>query len=84
MVLRRCKVMDLRLSELAPRHLESKFLRIDAEKAPFFVQKLQVSHDARTKGAMIEYCSPVSCIFTTECRWATRASGLLYLAQERT
>ncbi|CAM9387099.1 unnamed protein product [Laminaria digitata] len=38
----RCKVMDLRLSELAPRHLESKFLRIDAEKAPFFVQKLQV------------------------------------------
>ncbi|CAN0500292.1 unnamed protein product [Scytosiphon promiscuus] len=35
--------MDLRLSELAPRHLESKFLRIDAEKCPFFVEKLQVS-----------------------------------------
>ena len=38
----RCKVMDMRLGELAPRHLESKFLRIDAEKTPFFVQKLQV------------------------------------------
>lgn len=38
----RCKVMDMRLGELAPRHLETKFLRIDAEKAPFFVQKLQV------------------------------------------
>ncbi|CAM9435435.1 unnamed protein product [Ectocarpus sp. 6 AP-2014] len=37
----RCKVMDMRLGELAPRHLETKFLRIDAEKAPFFVQKLQ-------------------------------------------
>lgn len=35
--------MDMRLAELAPRHLETKFLRIDAEKAPFFVQKLQVS-----------------------------------------
>ncbi|CAM9366368.1 unnamed protein product [Hapterophycus canaliculatus] len=34
--------MDMRLAELAPRHLETKFLRIDAEKAPFFVQKLQV------------------------------------------
>lgn len=41
-VSRRCKVMDMRLGELAPRHLETKFLRIDAEKAPFFVQKLQV------------------------------------------
>lgn len=41
-VVRRCKVMDMRLGELAPRHLETKFLRIDAEKAPFFVQKLQV------------------------------------------
>ncbi|CAM9910203.1 unnamed protein product, partial [Ectocarpus sp. 12 AP-2014] len=38
----RCKVMDMRLGDLAPRHLETKFLRIDAEKAPFFVQKLQV------------------------------------------
>lgn len=38
----RCKVMDMRLGELAPRHLESKFLRIDAEKTPFFVEKLQV------------------------------------------
>ncbi|CAN0408120.1 unnamed protein product [Ectocarpus sp. 8 AP-2014] len=45
----RCKVMDMRLGELAPRHLETKFLRIDAEKAPFFVQKLQ----ARGSGVKI-------------------------------
>lgn len=34
--------MDQRLRELAPWHLETKFLRLDSEKAPFFVKKLQV------------------------------------------
>lgn len=38
----RCKVMDHHLKVVAMQHTESKFLRIDAEKAPFFVSKLQI------------------------------------------
>ncbi|CAM9333115.1 unnamed protein product [Discosporangium mesarthrocarpum] len=38
----RCKIMDARLAEVAPRHLETKIIKINAEKAPFFVNKLQV------------------------------------------
>jgi hypothetical protein len=38
----RCKIIDKHLGILASKHFETKFIRIDAEKAPFFVQKLQV------------------------------------------
>lgn len=38
----RCKIMDHHLSLIAPAHLTCKFVKIDAEKAPFFVSKLQV------------------------------------------
>jgi hypothetical protein len=38
----RCKIMDHHLKLIAPLHLTCKFLRIDAEKSPFFVQKLQI------------------------------------------
>jgi len=38
----RCKIMDQHLSALATQHLETKFLKIDAEKAPFFSTKLNV------------------------------------------
>lgn len=38
----RCKIMDKHLALLAPKHPEAKFLKVDAEKAPFFVGKLQV------------------------------------------
>jgi len=38
----RCKIMDHHLKLVAPMHLSCKFLRIDAEKAPFFVAKLQI------------------------------------------
>jgi len=38
----RCKIMDKHLAILAPAHVEAKFLKINAEKAPFFVGKLQV------------------------------------------
>lgn len=36
----RCAIMDHHLSKLAPRHIETKFVKIDAEKAPFFVEKV--------------------------------------------
>ena len=40
----RCKIMDHHLKAIAtnPHHLSCKFVRIDAEKAPFFVGKLKI------------------------------------------
>ena len=37
-----CRVLDHHLSKIAPLHLEAKFLRLNATKAPFFVTKLKV------------------------------------------
>jgi len=38
----RCKIMNKRLEELAPLHLDTKFLKLHAPDAPFFVTKLKV------------------------------------------
>ncbi|CAL9205179.1 unnamed protein product [Musa hybrid cultivar] len=38
----RCKIMDKHLKALAPVHLNTKFVKLDAENAPFFVTKLAV------------------------------------------
>lgn len=38
----RCKVMHHHLEKLAPKHIETKFVSIDAEKTPFFVEKLRI------------------------------------------
>lgn len=38
----RCQVIDARLKALAPLHPEARFARIDAEKAPFFVERLAI------------------------------------------
>ncbi|KAF7868789.1 uncharacterized protein EAF02_009525 [Botrytis sinoallii] len=38
----RCGVMDTHLSTLAPKHLDTRFLKIDVENAPFLVTKLNV------------------------------------------
>ncbi|KAG5406270.1 hypothetical protein IGI04_012389 [Brassica rapa subsp. trilocularis] len=38
----RCKIMDKHLKTLAPRHVDTKFIRVDAENAPFFVTKLAI------------------------------------------
>ncbi len=38
----RCKIMDHHLKRIAVQHLSCKFVRLDAEKAPFFVVKLRV------------------------------------------
>lgn len=38
----RCRIMDEHLSALAPVHLQTRFLRIDVEHAPFLVEKLKV------------------------------------------
>jgi thiol-disulfide isomerase/thioredoxin len=38
----RCKIMDHHLQIVAEEHIECKFVRINADKAPFFVHKLKV------------------------------------------
>ncbi|GLT82743.1 hypothetical protein SLE2022_010940 [Rubroshorea leprosula] len=38
----RCKIMDKHLKALAPKHPDTKFIKLDAENAPFFVAKLAV------------------------------------------
>lgn len=38
----RCKIMDKHLKSLAPRHMDAKIIKLDAENAPFFVAKLGV------------------------------------------
>merc|ERR1711988_1152073 len=38
----RCKIVDQHLEILAKKYIATKFAKIDAEKAPFFVDKLQV------------------------------------------
>mmetsp|Transcript_46757 Transcript_46757/g.39443 ORF Transcript_46757/g.39443 Transcript_46757/m.39443 type:complete len:243 (-) Transcript_46757:116-844(-) len=37
-----CRLMDIHLREIAKTHGETVFARIDSEKAPFFVVKLQI------------------------------------------
>merc|ERR1711998_565532 len=38
----KCKVIDMHLRKCAKKFLGTRFVRLDAEKAPFFVAKLQV------------------------------------------
>lgn len=38
----RCKIIDKHLQIISPQHKECKFLKLDAEKAPFFITKLAV------------------------------------------
>jgi hypothetical protein len=38
----RSKILDMHLARLAPNHVESRFVKINAEKAKFFTEKLGV------------------------------------------
>jgi thioredoxin-like negative regulator of GroEL len=38
----RCEIIDKHLSILAQKHLETKFIKINAEKSPFLCQRLEV------------------------------------------
>ena len=37
-----CRNMDKHIYALAPRHIETKFLRIDAERSPYLVEQLHI------------------------------------------
>ena len=38
----RCKIIDMHLHKICKQHPEARYVRIDAEKCPFFVSKLNV------------------------------------------
>jgi hypothetical protein len=39
---RRCEIIDKHFYALARKHLETKFLRVNAERAPFLVERLHI------------------------------------------
>ncbi|KAJ8350321.1 hypothetical protein SKAU_G00254510 [Synaphobranchus kaupii] len=38
----RCKILDKHLSALAKKHLETKFIKLNVEKAPFLTERLRI------------------------------------------
>eukprot|EP00918_Siedleckia_nematoides_P052765 GHVU01115245.1.p1 GENE.GHVU01115245.1~~GHVU01115245.1.p1 ORF type:complete len:216 (-),score=39.10 GHVU01115245.1:257-904(-) len=38
----RCQIVDKHIALLAPKHLETKFVKINAEKVPFLVERLRI------------------------------------------
>ncbi|XP_037542482.1 thioredoxin domain-containing protein 9 [Nematolebias whitei] len=38
----RCKILDKHLAILAKKHIETKFIKLDAEKAPFLSERLRI------------------------------------------
>lgn len=56
----RCTIMDHHLTKLAQRHIETKFIKIDAEKAPFFVEKVQCV-------VILYFCTLENCSFVWHC-----------------
>lgn len=38
----RCRIVDMHLHRLAPKHMETRFLKINAEKCPFLAERLRI------------------------------------------
>ncbi len=38
----RCKIVDHHLQKIAPAHEEARFIHVNAEKAPFFINRLKI------------------------------------------
>ena len=38
----RCKIVDKHLAELAPKHMECRFIKINAEKVHFLIERLKI------------------------------------------
>jgi len=59
----KCKVIDMHLRKCAKKFFGTRFVRLDAEKAPFFVEKLQIRtlpcavvfNDGIAKGRQLGY-----------------------------
>ena len=38
----RCKIVDKHMTELCTKHFEARFIRLNAEKAPFLAERLKI------------------------------------------
>jgi len=38
----RCKIVDMHLKQLAPKHIETRFVKLNAEKSPFLTDRLKI------------------------------------------
>jgi len=71
----RCKILDGHLKKLAEQHLETKFIKLDVEKAPFLTQRFKIKvipsmgiiKDGETRGFLVGFSEFGNCDdFTTE------------------
>merc|ERR1712183_1261304 len=71
----RCKILDGHLKKLAEQHLETKFIKLDVEKAPFLTGRFKIKviptlgivKDGETKGFLVGFQEFGNCDdFTTE------------------
>lgn len=59
----RCKIVDMHLKLLAPKHIETRFCKVNAEKSPFLTQRLRIKviptialiKDGKTKDYIIGF-----------------------------
>merc|ERR550514_801566 len=38
----RCKIIDKHLTDLAPKHIETRFVKLNIEKSPYLAEKLRI------------------------------------------
>nr|XP_039266153.1 thioredoxin domain-containing protein 9-like [Styela clava] len=71
----RCKILDSHLETLSRKHLETKFIKLDVEKAPFLTQRLRIKViptlalviDGKTKDYIVGFTDLGNCDdFSTE------------------
>lgn len=71
----RCKIVDKHLKILAPKHLEARFCKVNAEKCPFLTQRLRIKvipsialiKDSKTKDYIVGFTDLGNCDdFSTE------------------
>jgi len=59
----RCKIVDHHLKILAPKHIETKFVKVNAEKCPFLTERLRIKvipsialiKDSKTKDYVVGF-----------------------------
>jgi thioredoxin-like negative regulator of GroEL len=59
----RCKILDKHMAALAPKHVETKFCKINADKCPFLTERLRIKviptlaciKDAKTKDYIVGF-----------------------------
>ncbi|KAH8359325.1 hypothetical protein KR093_005823 [Drosophila rubida] len=83
----RCRIVDMHLKQLAAKHIEAKFCKVNAEKSPFLTQRLRIKviptialvKDSKTKDFIVGFTDLGNCDdFSTEMlEWRIAHSGAI-------